>query len=466
MKQRLASSFRDTKSHVFRENGLLYRQFSDEGVVHYQQLMESGLYNRLIDLEYIVPHHLVKADFDNANVVTRPKVLPFISYPYEWCFSQLKDAALLTLSIMREALHLGMVLKDASAYNVQFLHARPIFIDTGSFEIYRDGEPWQGYHQFCKHFLGPLLLAKYVDIRFLKHSQLFIDGLPVDFVSKILPKRSWFNFLALGHIHLHAKAQVKHASNHETVRSGVALPKNRLLALIASLETSIRRLEWTDSNTEWGEYYSNNNYNDTATKHKTELIKQMSQRITAKSIWDIGGNTGYYSSVVSSNTSQVICWDIDPKAVEKNYRTVTNKPGNNILPLLQDITALSPAIGWANSERDSFTQRCDADLVLALALVHHLAISNNLPLGYIAHFFCALADHLIIEFVPKEDSQVKKLLANRKDIFPNYNLINFVSSFSEVFDIVRQESIRETKRTLFLMKRKTNHEALRNETIA
>ena len=198
------------------------------------------------------------------------------------------------------------------------------------------------------------------------------------------------------------------------------------------------------------------NYTDTATQHKITALKQFVAQIdNLNMVWDMGSNDGFYSRVIASSGVTVVCFDIDPLAVEKNYKKTKQEQGITLLPLLQDLTNPSSSIGWAQVERDGLNKRGTADLIMALALIHHLAISNHVPLNLIAAYFSSLGDYLIIEFVPKEDLQVKKLLANIKDIYDQYDLNHFKQAFSLFYDFLAEEPLIETSRTLFFMKKRS-----------
>ena len=415
--------------------------------------MESGLYEKLVKAGLLIPH--VEVDQPPAGEATALKVIqpervPFISYPYEWSFSQLKSAALATLSIQKRALKSGMSLKDASAYNIQFAHGRAALIDTLSFEIYTEGEPWVAYRQFCQHFLAPLALMALKDVRLSQLLRVYIDGVPLDLASELLPAKTRINFGLLTHIHLHASAQKKY-SGQETKSRTASMSKQALIGLIENLESTIQKLDWTPHGTEWGNYYDITNYSDAAFEHKKQLVSEWTQRVRPVMAWDLGANNGVFSRVASTNCPYVVSFDIDPAAVEQNYRQVRNDKTENLLPLLLDLTNPTPAIGWANRERDSFGARGPAELVLALAVIHHLAISNNVPLPHLADFFAETGKWLVIEFVPKPDSQVQKLLASRKDIFPDYTREGFEAAFKARFQIHEAVAIRESERVLYLM---------------
>lgn len=453
-----ASSFRDPSGFIFSLDGVIYRQINKIYRENYDLLMKSGLYEKLVSLGCLIPHSETKLTKTNpgAYLVIRPKKIPFISYPYEWCFSMLKQAAMLTLNIQKIALEYGMILKDASAFNIQFLEGKPIFIDTLSFEKYKEGKPWIAYKQFVEHFLAPLSLMSLKDIRLTRLSTLFLDGIPVDLASKILPLRALLRPSLLLHIHAHAHSQKRFSQTKLTdpkLNSG--FNKQALLGLVDNLEGAIKNLNWRPGGTVWSDYYEdNNNYNEDSRAQKAKAVRNFTKSINPKTIWDIGANTGYFSRIAGETKASVISFDNDYGALEKNYlETVKNKE-KNILPLFADLTNPTPAVGWSNLERSSLLQRGPADIILALALIHHLAISKNIPLTFIASIFSKLSKFLIIEFIPKEDSQVQKLLMNRQDIFPNYTKENFEKVFKEFFTIKSVFPISKSKRTLYLMKKK------------
>jgi hypothetical protein len=454
----LGASFRDPSGFVFRAGGVVYRQVQQRYAPHYDALMQGGLYAELTKAGLLLPHDEVPARsaVPGAYKTLRPRQLPFISYPYEWCFGQLKDAALLTLDIHARALAAGMVLKDASAYNVQFVDGKPVFIDTLSFETRREGEPWIAYGQFCKHFLAPLALMAKTDVRLSQLLRNHVDGIPLDLASRLLPFRTRVA-PGLGiHLHLHAKTQTRFAGEAQAKAQVRAISLHGLRAIADSLASTVRGLEWKPGGTEWFDYYeANNNYGDAALKEKEKLVAEFLGLVQPKGVWDLGGNTGRFSRVAAAQGAQAVCWDIDPGCVEANYQHVRKHGEKNVLPLQLDLTNPSPALGWAHHERDALAERGPADAVMALGLIHHLAISNNVPLPRVADFLARIARHLIIEFVPKQDSQVKKLLATREDIFPDYDEAGFERALATHFTVERKVAIPGTARTLYLAARKT-----------
>ena len=393
----------------------------------------------------------------DAYRVIRPERIPFISYPYEWSFSQLQDAALTTLRIQELALERGLTLKDASAYNIQFRNGRPLLIDTLSFEPYAEGTPWVGYRQFCQHFLATLALMACRDVRLGQLLRVHIDGVPLDLASRLLPASTRFRFGLLTHIHLHARSQARHAN--DAADSAAIAPAPRvsrmgLRGLIASLRSLVRSLSWEPGGTEWGDYYEDTNYSASASEHKLELVRKLVASVRPATVWDLGGNTGRFSRLAVDAGAHVTSWDVDPAAVEKNYRHLRAEGPRPLLPLLLDLTNPSSAIGWANEERSSLRGRGPVDLVMALALIHHLAISNNVPLSRVAEFFASLGPQLLIEFVPKHDSQVQRLLATREDIFDGYTQAGFEAAFGRRYETIEAHPIPESARTLYLLRRK------------
>lgn len=451
------ASFRDPSGFLFWDNDKLYRQVNKAYKNDFDLLLSSGLYKRLTDSSLLISHQdvtdKVEAKSDNNYKVIKPKEVPFISYPYEWSFSQLKDAALTTLKVQKAALDHGMTLKDASAYNIQFVDGKPLLIDTLSFESYEAGSPWIAYRQFCQHFLAPLALMSKVDIRTQHLMRTNIDGVPLDLASIILPAKTRFSPALASHIHLHARSQKKYAGKAGSAKQR-PVSRFALNGLIDSLESSIKKMEWKPGGTEWGEYYTFTNYSSNAFKQKKKLIEGFIAITKPKQVWDIGANTGLFSRLASSQHIQTIAFDIDPAAVEKNYRQLKANNEKSLLPLVMDLTNPSPALGWAHEERQSLAGRGEADLVMALALIHHLVISNNVPLERAAKFMAQIGKHLIIEFVPKGDSQVDKLLSTREDIFPDYDVDGFEKSYKEHFDIIEKVKIKSSKRILYLMERK------------
>lgn len=452
-----SASFRDPSGFLFRQDGVLYRQVNQFYSEHYNHLMDSGLFRELVKAGLLLDHQEVELPAPKPEIaykIIQPELIPFVSYPYEWSFSQLKDAALLTLDLHQHALQHGMVLKDASAFNIQFKAGRPILVDSLSFEIAEPERPWVAYRQFCQHFLAPLALMAKKDVRLSQLLRIYIDGPPLDLASKLLPGSSYFNFGLLSHIHLHARAQ--RLGRHDQLQSTRKTQRTSALAqqgILNSLKATISRLDWQPKDTDWLEYYDATNYSRESFEAKKDLVEKSIRQVKPGVCWDLGANTGVFSRLAAEQGILTIALDNDPGAVELNYRQLKVEEQRNLLPLWIDLTNPSPAIGWENLERHSFLERGPVELVLALALIHHLVIANNVPLPKLAAFFASLGEWLLIEFVPKDDSQVQRMLASRVDIFRDYTQDGFESAFSEYFELQAHEEVPGTKRHLYLFRR-------------
>jgi hypothetical protein len=447
----LPSSFRDPAGYMYRDGkGRLLRRVTSVGIPDYEMARDSGLYAQLHKDRLLVPHREVSAGKDAVDIA--PEELHTVSYPFEWSFSMLRDAALATLAVQKVALAAGMSLKDASAYNVQFMAGRPVLIDTLSLEPYKKGEPWVAYGQFCRHFLAPLALMAHTDIRLSQLSREYIDGVPLDLASVMLPRRALYRPGLLMHIAMHARAQQTRARDYK--RASAAVSQTQLHAILDNLERTIRAMRPRVFRSEWMDYYENTNYSDRAAKAKQKLIAEFTTGMKLKSVLDLGGNDGHYSQAFADRGIDVVCPDIDPHAVEYNYRRMREQGGEHMLPLLVDFLNPGGAIGWANEERAPVHERLQADLAMALALIHHICISNNVPFGMVSEYFSHFAPQLVIEFVPKKDSQVQKLLSTRKDIFPDYDEAHFEAAFSAHYKLVKKAVVAGSARTLYLFKRK------------
>jgi hypothetical protein len=453
------SSFRDPSGRVFESDGVLYRSVASSYRPHYDALFSSGLYESLTSSGLLVPHEEVDPDIGRATDVyrvIRPERIPFISYPYEWSFSALKDAALATLRIQSTALDHGMSLKDASAFNVQFRNGEPVLIDTLSFEIYEEETPWAAYRQFCQHFVTPLALMSYVDVRLGLLAKLYVDGIPLDLGSNLLPRRSRFSIGTKLHIHSHAKSMQKHSHAGVGVREMKGRFSRRAFrGFIDSLTSTIKSYQWQPSGTEWADYYSEaDHYSHESLEVKKRVVATYLDELRPSLVFDLGANTGVFSRLASERGALTVSLDADPAVVEVNYRKMVANDEDDLLPLVFDLTNPSPGIGWANAERDALDRRGVADVGMALALIHHLVIGNNVPFALLASYFSSLCRSLIIEFVPKDDPKVQGLLASREDVFGDFNEKSFEEAFEEHFAIGRRTEISGTGRSIYLMTRR------------
>ena len=293
------SSFRDPSGVVYEAKDGFYRTINPSFRVEFEYFTNCGLYDRLLSLELIIPFEETKIHRDNVWKTIRASRIPFISYPYEWCFSQLKEAALVTLQLQQEALKYGMILKDASAYNVQLTQGMLKHIDHLSFERYEANKPWVAYQQFVKHFLGPLTLMAKSDLRYGLALRNYIDGLPLDYISEKIPKLTWFNIGVLLHIHLHAWLQQRY-SDPKTSKKRYRIPKravslDTLIGLNDSLIAAVTHLRLPTIKTEWSEYYQDNNYNHEAFNYKKEIVTNVARKFNFNKACDLGANAGIFS---------------------------------------------------------------------------------------------------------------------------------------------------------------------------
>lgn len=443
------SSFRDPAGYIYYSDNKVYRKIFKCYFSQYDHLMNSGLYDKLIDLRMIIPHKEIERN--NEYIVLEVEKIPFISYPYEWGFEQIKDASLLTLEINKLALEYGMILKDASGFNIQFLNGRPIFIDTLSFDFYEEGSPWGAYGQFIRHFMGPILLMKYVDERLNCLLKNYIDGIPVDLADSLLKGRG--GFTARQHIKWHSKSIKNYSDSDKPVKT-FNMSKIQLVQMNDMMIRQITKLTRKEFDSEWGDYYNHTNYDEESDNHKIKLVNSYIDSIKLDDndiLFDLGANDGKYSRIAAKKISNVISFDIDINCLNHNYNMVKSNKEYNILPLFLDVTNPTPDIGFGLLERKSINNRGNVKCIMALALIHHIAISNNVNFDDIGKWFSKLGNYLIIEFVPKDDSQVMKLLKTRKDIFDWYTIANFEESMSKYFKIIKKDKVKNSKRVMYLM---------------
>ncbi len=444
------SSYRDPSGFIFEKDGKFYRQVNSIYSENYDHLMRSGLYEVLVAKKLLIPHTEIAGNLSKEKdeyITLLPEQIPFISYPNEWCFEQLKDAALLTLCITKLSLEKGMILKDATPGNIQFISDQPVFIDTLSFEKYDEKQPWIAYRQFCETFLFPLLIAHYHKTGIQPFLTGYPEGVPVNVTAKLLPGRAKFNPSVLLHVHLQNRISKK-PDNRGTANS---FSRKKMENVLLHLENTVKKLDNTAGST-WSDYYSEKITDPSYLKEKEKLIAVMLSKINGKIILDIGANEGHFSCLAAANGFSVIALDNDEQCINTLYKK-TKKERSHILSLCIDITNPMIAPGFAGKERSFFYERIKADAVISLALIHHLAIGKNIPLAMIADHFAKMAPQLIIEFVPKEDEKVQLLLQNKKDIYPNYTREHFENIFRERFILSEKVQLAGSGRIIYLMKR-------------
>lgn len=449
-------SFRDPAGRVWDQDGVLVRTVAPGFATTFDAVRATGLYDTLVDRGLLVDHEeLDPADApEPAHALLRPARIPFVSHPYEWAPAQLRAAALLTLEVAEVALDHGCVLRDASAYNVQFRGTRPVLIDTLSFAPRQAEQPWAAHGQFCRHFLAPLALQTLVDVRLADLLRTNIDGVPLDLASRLLPWRTRLRPGLLTHVHAHASASGAPVDG-DGPRRTARVSDLALRGILDTLRGSVERLTWDPAGTTWAGYYDEaDHYDEAAMTAKTDLVDSLVRTVGPRTVWDLGANTGRFSRVAAATGADVVALDVDHGAVERAHRSLDDDPvaRGSVLPLRHDLANPSPDLGWATAERASLAARGPADLVLALALVHHLAIGNNVPLPMIADHLAALGRHVLVEWVPRDDPKVRVLLATREGVGDGYDAAAFRRAFERRFRWVDEAPVGETGRHLHLLR--------------
>lgn len=460
----LPSSFRDPSGFVFLKDNIYYRHIHNSYKSNYEILIKSGCYSELIDKSLIISHEEINENLTGHPdwfLTLKPEQLKYTSQPCEWSFDMLKDAALLTLQILKTSINKGLIIKDASLYNIQLHNGKMVFIDSLSFEKYDEALPWIAYRQFCESFLGPLLIANYSKQPMNNLLLAWPDGIPIEIIKSLLPAKSKLSLHVFLHIHLHAKFSSS-KQNGTTEANKRPFTKQKLLRLIESLETLLKRLNIAEKKTNWSNYYREAGERGNYLTAKQRIIEAWLKQINEiKNVADLGANDGLFSLLTATRGLYTIAADADPICINRLYHKIKDNKIDNIYPLVVDLSNPTPSTGLLNEERNAFLHRRQFDLVLCLAVVHHLAIAKNIPLNKVAEMLNRLTtDYLLIEFIPKEDEKVKFLIRDRKDIFNNYSEQEFEKSFGNFFVIHKKEIIDGSKRTLYLMKKITSPKSL------
>ncbi len=447
------SSYRDPSGFIFETNGILYRQVNNSFKENFDLFIQSGCYDHLVKKDLLIRHENIEGNLsgsaDHYRTI-KPDRIQLVSWLYEWSFDMLKDAALLTLQLVKESLAFNLILKDATPINIQWHKGKLIFIDTLSFEKYEE-RPWIAYRQFCECFLGPLLIMHYSKKQLPGLSLAWPDGIPLSTIVSLLPGRSRFSLHAYLHIHLHAKMSQRKSNKPGKTTT---LSKPKLVNLINSLELLVGKLKSPPENSAWSGYYDEAATRNDYLEQKSKIIGGWINNLQDVTFAvDLGANEGEFSRLLAEKNISTIATDFDPYCINRLYKRIKEQGESKIQPLVLDIANPTPATGVNNDERSSFIERIDADLVLALALIHHLAIGKNIPLDMIAGSLRRFGKKLVVEFVPKEDEKVKLMLEQKNDIYKKYSEEEFVKAFEDHFTILDKATIPGTGRVLFLMKR-------------
>jgi hypothetical protein len=454
-------SFRDPDSRVFYAGDAVYRALSTDGLDDYRALEQAGLLEdpRIVATELVrdppeLGARLVK---DTAGVLRHERI-PFVSYPYEWTFSMLKDAALLQLDLLLAALEHDLVLKDSTPYNVQFRGSRALFVDVGSFERLRPGEPWAGYRQFCMLYLYPLLLQALKGVRFHPWLRGSLEGITATEMRGLMSARDRFRRGVPTHVFLHARLERRYADRGGEVRDDLRRAGFRKALIVANarkLRALVQRLRWDPPAGVWTAYGERNSYSDSDVARKEDFVREAARACEPRLVWDIGANNGRYSRLAAEHAETVVAIDADQGPLELLYRELRAEGDERILPLTVDLADPSPGLGWRGLERGALATRGRPDLVLALALVHHLTIAANVPVREVVDWLAGLGSALVVEFPTREDPMVKTLLApKREGLHPDYELGHFERCLAEAFTIERSERLGSGTRVLFLARPK------------
>jgi hypothetical protein len=434
----------------------VFRVLSATGLEDWQALESSALWPELQSEGLVVATEPAALDglpdllAGRAAGALRHERVPFVSYPYEWPFSMLKDAALVQLDLNQRALKAGLALKDATPYNIQWRGTRPVFIDVGSFERLRPGEPWIGYRQFCMQFLYPLMLQAYKDLPFHAALRGSLDGItPHDARAVLAGER--FKKGVLSNVLLHARLEERHGDEgggevkREMKRAG--FNEQLLAANFAKLEKLVRRLEWKAGETAWTGYGEHNTYDDAAAAAKAHFVREAAARRRARLAWDVGCNDGTYSRIAAESTDLVVAFDADHATVDGLYRALDGR--EDILPLVMSVTDPSPDLGWRGRERASLERRGTPELTLCLAVMHHVCITGNVPVREFLDWLRSLDSALVIEFPDRDDTMVQRLLSGKREgSNPDYEPAAFEQALQERFTVERKAAVSAT-RTLY-----------------
>ncbi len=451
-------SYRDPGSRVFVEDGEVFRYIDERSLANWRRLLETRFFvdgmasgtiiGTVEEMGHTIP------DGTRWAAVLRHDLVPVISYPYEWTFSMLRDAALLQLDLLLAALSEGMILKDSTPFNVQFRGARPVFIDIGSFEILEEGEVWVGYRQFLAQFLYPLMLTANVGIPFEPWLRGQPDGITASQMRTVMSRRDLMSKSGLLHVSMLARAEAKQAGAGRDVRSEfkeAGFSKEMIVANVKGLRKIVAGLSWDAGTTRWNEYATGCDHVALQRDAKADFVTQALEGHQFATVWDLGANDGHFSRIASKGAEQVLALDADYAVLDDLFVSVRADGPDNVLPLVQDLADPSPGLGWRGIERPPLIERSKPDLVLCLAVVHHLVIGRNIPLRSVIDWFVDLGASVVFEWVAPDDPMVLGLTANKKphEIHVDYNEESLRGYLAEGFTIEREVEVPGGTRRLF-----------------
>jgi len=378
--------------------------------------------------------------------------LPLISYPFEWSFGMLKDAALLHLDLMEQSVPSGVILKDASAYNIQFCGSRPVFMDVGSFQKMAEGEPWVAYRQFCEHFLFPLMLQAWRGIDFHTLLRGDLEGIPVQTCARLLRSRDFLRPGAFTHVWLHALVErMTHRESRSTLTAmkQSRFPVELILHNIRKLRRLIQRLKWQPPRDQWVDYDCSSEMVSRDSAAKQQFVEQVAKTRRWKQVWDTGCNRGRYSLAVAPHSELVVAMDRDHGCIELLYQRLKNDSVNHVLPLVINVVNSSPGQGWRGLERTRLEQRGRPDLILCLGLIHHLVISASIPLREVLNWLSSFGAQIVLEFPTRQDPMVQALLRNKREQYADYSLEELERLLPLIMHVQHREQLPSGERHLF-----------------
>ncbi|MEX2245406.1 MAG: class I SAM-dependent methyltransferase [Dehalococcoidia bacterium] len=456
-------SFRDPAGGVVLQGGRVFRYFSGTAGTEFLRLLDAPWFGELIRAGGVVESWpLARAQApalyalapEITAVVEHPRI-PFVSYAYEWPFQMLRAAALHQLEVTSRALANGHMVKDATPYNVQFTGTRPVFLDAGSFERHTAGEGWRAYAQFCRMFLNPLYLQAYGGIAFQPWLRSSLEGIDTDTVRGLLPLRAKLRWAVFMDVVLQSVLNRRFAKNERALRSlaNRTIPDDVVRGMLARMTRTVERTRRGRGSSAWVDYEQTKaHYSAEADAYKEAYVRRTMERDRPGTVLDLGCNTGQFSLIAAGLADHVVAVDSDEASVDALFlRARASHP--NILPLVMDLTNPSPDQGWAQAERRGFAQRAEADLALCLALIHHVAISGNVPFGRFVDWLASVARTAIVEFVPKSDPMVERLLFTRKDVYAGYTQKHFEAALAGRFTIVERSALPAGGRVLYTVGR-------------
>jgi ribosomal protein L11 methylase PrmA len=454
-------SFRDPSGGVLHSGDRILRYFRPEAAAAFQGVIDSGLLQALELKGSLIPTRSISSTSDadlytSASSLTEGEVgllleherIPFLSYAYGWPFEMLRDAALCTLETIEEALNSGFMVKDATPFNIQFVGPRPVFIDVASIEKYEDGQIWTGYSQFCRTFLNPLMLQALRDVPYhpwLRHS---LDGIDPSDLSRVLGLANKLRPSVFIHVVLQAMLNRRTSAFAPSGEKHRPVSREATLQLVRGLQGVVSKLHRKRRKSTWIDYEDELPYADEAVAAKERFVEESVRAANPGVLWDLGCNRGLFSTLAAAHAGYVVAMDFDEATVGALYERVKGK-FPNLLPLVVDLMNPEPDQGWAQSERQGLAARGPADFALALALVHHLRISGNVPLSRIFGWLSDVTSAGVVEFVPRADPMVQRLLSTRKDVYGDYDEAQFEAALSREFAIEERHQLPGSERILY-----------------